>query len=146
MEFWGKNRPKNGFLPTFRSNFRFFTKIPKIRQSHYQPEWCANFQGNPNLASKNAKRLFSVDQKVILSMLQPQGPSATAPGHVCFASETRMLWQQVLRGQYGLAACTLHVQVQLIVQPKISDIRYTKNSVFIKGRGEKFLVFPRFRK
>ena len=79
-------------------------------------------------------------------MLQPQGPSATASGHVCFASETRMLWQQALRGQHGLAACTLHVQVQLIVQPKISDIRYTKNSVFIKGRGEKFLVFPRFRK
>ena len=42
----------------------------------------------------------------------------------------------------SLAACTLRVQVQ----PKISDIKYTKNSVFIKWRGEKFLVFPRFRK
>ena len=31
-------------------NFSLFPKILKIRQSHYQPEWCANFQGNPNLA------------------------------------------------------------------------------------------------
>ena len=59
---------KTVFSRNIRPNFRFFTKIPKIRQSHYQPEWCANFQGNPNLASKNVKMTLSGDQKWICAI------------------------------------------------------------------------------
>ena len=96
MEFWGgKNRSKKTvFSRNIRPNFRFFTKIPKIRQSHYQPEWCANFQGNPNLASKNVKMTF-------FGRLKSHFEYAAAPRAICHIARPCML---CVRNAYAVAA------------------------------------------